>query len=161
MTTPTLIDSTLLDEVTHQARGSERKRKNFNFHDTDDAATHRLLNAVEPGSYVQPHRHLDAAKDETFVVLRGAFGVVLFDADGRVTQTTLLRADGDTLGINIPSGTFHSLLSFEPGSVFYEAKSGPYRPLSPEEKAAWAPAEADPGAAAYLEKLCALFDPSE
>ena len=57
----------------------------------------------------------------------------------------------DTLGINIPSGTFHSLLSFEPGSVFFEAKSGPYRPLSPEEKAAWAPAEADPGAAAYLE----------
>ena len=160
MNTPTLIDSILLDEVTHLARGSERGRRNYNFHATDDAVSHRLLNAMEPGSYLQPHRHLDAAKDETFVVLRGAFGLILFDADGNVTQTALLRADGETVGVNIPKGTFHSLLSFEPGSVFFEAKAGPYRPLTTEEKAPWAPSEGDPAATDYLGTLHALFEPA-
>lgn len=159
MTTPTLIDAALLDEVTHRARNSDRGRKNHNFHPSDDAPAHRLLNAMEPGSYLQPHRHLDPSKDETFVVLRGAFGVVLFDEAGNVSRTSLLRADGETLGINIPSGTFHSLVCFEPGSVFFEAKAGPYLPLTPEEKAPWAPGEGDAGAPAYLEKLFALFEP--
>jgi hypothetical protein len=42
--------------------------------------------------------------------------------------------------------------------VFFEAKAGPYVPISMAEFAAWAPAEGDPGALAYLERLRALFD---
>ena len=107
-------------------------------------------NAMEPGSYVMPHRHLDANKDETFVVLRGTFGLLLFDDAGQVTQALLLRAGGTTLGANVPHGTWHSLLAFEPGSAFLEAKGGPYVPLGPDERAPWAPAEGDPGVAAYV-----------
>lgn len=156
-----LIDADLLDRTTREARRSARLRKNHNFHDTDDAACHRLLNAIEPGSYVQPHCHFDPAKDETFVVLRGSFGLVLFDKDGQVRDTAFLRADGDIVGVTIPHGTFHTLLSFEQGSVFFEAKAGPYHPLAPEERAPWAPAEGDADATAYLAWLESLFEPPE
>lgn len=52
----TLIDAALLDSVSAEARASPRKRRNRNSHADDDRPCHRLLNAVEPGSYVAPQR---------------------------------------------------------------------------------------------------------
>lgn len=152
-----LIDNKLLDEVSSEARNSPRKRKNRNLHTSDDAPANRLLNAVEPGSYVAPHRHLDPAKDETFVVLRGRFGLVIFDDAGKVIQTQVIEAGGDVNGVDIPHGTWHSLVSLQSGSVFFEAKAGPYIPITPEEKAPWAPAENDAAAADYLARMERLF----
>jgi cupin fold WbuC family metalloprotein len=152
------IDRALLDATTVAARAAARGRRHHNFHHADTDACHRLLNAIEPDSYVPPHRHLDAQKDETFVVLRGRFGVVLFDDDGRVASTEVLTAGGDPIGLTVPHGTWHTLLALEPGSVFLEAKAGPYSPLTDKERAPWAPAESDPAAAAYLATLRQLFD---
>jgi cupin fold WbuC family metalloprotein len=154
----TLIDESLLDLATRAARQSTRLRRNHNFHAADDDTSHRLINAMEPGSYVVPHRHLHPDKDETFVVLRGAFGLLLFDDAGAVTEARLLRAGGEVLGANVPHGTWHSLVSFEPGSVFLEAKGGPYAPLTPEERAPWAPPEGDPAVAAYLASMENRFE---
>ncbi len=154
---PIPIDDALLDAVAGAASTSPRRRRNHNFHQADTDACHRLLNAIEPGSYVVPHRHLDPAKDETFVVLRGRFGVVLFDAAGATTHRIVLDCAGPTYGVTIPHGTFHSVVALAPGSVFLEAKAGPYLPLTGEERAGWAPAEQDAGAADYLTWLEGLF----
>lgn len=152
-----LIDTALLDRVSREALLSPRLRKNLNFHLDDSAPSNRLLNAVEPGSYVAPHRHLDDTKDETFVVLRGKFGVVLFDEGGDVSGKAVLDSTGPVFGVTIPYGTFHSIVSLAPGSVFFESKAGPYAALAPAERAAWAPAENDPAADAYRQRLEALF----
>ena len=152
-----LIDQTLLDATTAAARSSPRRRMNHNFHASDSEPANRLLNAVEPGSYVQPHRHLDPFKDETFVVLRGRFGLVCFDESGAVTLTRVLEPGSEAMGANVPSGTFHTLLSLAPGAVFFEAKAGPYVAISDEDRAPWAPREGDGTAPGYLAKLEALF----
>jgi len=157
MTNPCLIDRSLLDEISRAAAASPRRRRNHNFHSHDDAICHRLLNAVEPGSYIPPHRHLDASKDEAMIILRGRLGVVFFDADGNATSTTVLQPGDGTVAVNIPHGVFHSVLGLEEGTVFFEAKAGPYRPLSAEEKASWAPAEDVPDAAAYYQRLRRCF----
>jgi cupin fold WbuC family metalloprotein len=152
-----LIDTTLLDAVSAEAQASPRLRKNRNFHAGNDHPGHRLLNAVEPGSYVAPHRHLDVQKDETMVVLRGMLGLVLFDADGKANCALRLGAAGDAMGIDIPSGTWHSVLALETGTVFFEAKAGPYLPLTADERAPWAPGEGDAQADAFQRKLAAMF----
>lgn len=157
MKEPAYIDGDLLDRVSEAARTNPRLRKNHNFHEGETDPSHRLLNAVEPGSYVMPHRHLDPNKDETFVVLRGRFGLVLFDEEGTVTHQTVLDSAGPVFGVTIPHGTFHSLVSLAPGSVFFESKGGPYAALMPAERAAWAPAENDAAANAYRQRLEALF----
>ncbi len=113
---------------------------------------------MEPDSYVQPHRHAASHKDETLLVVRGAFGLVLFNEDGSVATTALLRAHGPLFGVNIPHGTFHSLVSLESGSVFFESKAGPYDAGSDKEPAPWAPAEDDGGARDYHARLRALFN---
>jgi cupin fold WbuC family metalloprotein len=154
-----LIDQDLLDEVSREAAANPRLRKNRNFHPSDEFVSHRLLNAVEPGSYVMPHRHLDADKDETIVVLRGRFGVLLFDDAGKVLRKILLEAGGPVQGVDLPHGTWHTLVALETGSVFFEAKAGPYAPPCDVERAPWAPAEAETEAAARcLTTWTALFE---
>lgn len=153
----TLIDLPLLDQVRDEALSSPRRRKNRNFHPDNDFPAHRLLNAVEPGSYIRPHRHLDVRKDETFVVLRGRLGLLIFDDDGSILRAENLAAAGPAMGVDIPHGTWHTVLALEPGSIFLEAKAGPYQPFLAEEFAPWAPAEGDAAAATYLAGLVARF----
>jgi cupin fold WbuC family metalloprotein len=152
-----LIGQELLDNVVESARTSARRRKNYNFHRTDGDASHRLLNAIEPGSYIQPHCHADASKDETIIALRGQLGVVFFEPNGQIGQTVKLVAGGPVLGVNIPYGTFHTLVALETGCVFFESKAGPYMPLRAEEKASWAPGEGEPEAVEYLREWEKLF----
>jgi cupin fold WbuC family metalloprotein len=152
-----LITLELLEEVAAEAAASPRRRKNRNFHRGNEDQAHRLLNALEPDSYVFPHRHLDASKDESIVALRGRFGLVLFNQDGTVQSTAVLAPGGATIGVDIPHGTFHTVLALEPGSVFFEAKAGPYVAMTAAERAPWAPAEGTPEGAHYLESLRRLF----
>lgn len=152
-----LITDELLDSVTREAQASPRKRKNFNFHPSDESRCNRLLNALEPGTYIRPHRHLDPEKEELMLLLRGRMGMIYFDDAGNVTETALLAVGSDTFGIDIPAGKFHSLVCLEPGTLFLEAKAGPYRPFTPEEVATWAPAENSPEVADYLAGLERLF----
>ena len=151
-----LIDQALLTRLADEARQSPRLRKNHNFHGSDDDACHRLLNAIEPASYIPPHRHLDPAKDETIIALTGAFGVVLFDDVGAVAQSALLTPGGAACGIDIPHGTFHTVFACDPGTVMFESKAGPFCPLTADEKAPWAPAEGAPDVSEYLERWRAL-----
>jgi cupin fold WbuC family metalloprotein len=152
-----IIDNNLLDAVTSQAKKSPRLRKNHNIHKSHEEPCNRLLNAIEPGSYIRPHRHLDPAKDESVVILRGRLGVIEFDDKGTVTQKNLLSTGGEAVAANVPSGVFHTFVSLEQGTVFFEAKAGPYKPITEEEVAPWAPAEGSAEAPAYLEKMAALW----
>jgi len=151
------IDQALITRVLDEARRSPRQRKNFNFHDRDGHPCQRLLNAILPQSYIQPHRHLDPDKEEMLVVLRGRLGVVFFDDAGRVVDTALLEAGGERLAASIPPGRFHTLVALDDGAVVFEAKAGPYLPLAPSEKAPFAPEEAAQDTASYLNELRKLF----
>ncbi len=150
-----IIDRDILDNLSAEARTNPRLRKNYNIHPSDDFCCHRLLNAIEPGSYIRPHRHLDPVKDETFVILRGKLAVFTFDEEGHVVFQTLLAACGETIAIDIPHGVFHTGVSLEPGTIFFEAKAGPYVPIAEAEKAAWSPVEGGPEVTRYLADLCA------
>ncbi len=148
-----IIDSNLLDTISLQAEESPRLRKNHNIHKSHDEPCNRLLNAIEPGSYIRPHRHLDPAKGESVVILRGRLGVIEFDNEGAVLQKTVLAPGGEAVAANVPPGVFHTFVCLEKGTVFFEAKAGPYRPITVEEFARWAPAEGTAEAFAYLEEL--------
>jgi cupin fold WbuC family metalloprotein len=104
MTKPEFFGRECLEALSARASASPRRRMNLNFHDTPEHPANRMLNAMEPDSYIQPHRHTAAFKDETFVVVKGAIGVVLFDERGSVSDTAILRAQGDLIGLHVPAG---------------------------------------------------------
>ena len=151
------VSQQMLDRLSLQAKQSPRLRKNYNFHTSDADTCHRLLNAMEPDSYIQPHRHLSSNKDESLVVLRGKIGLIIFADDGAIKEKVLLEPAGNVMMANIPHGTLHTLLSLDGPSVFFEAKAGPFIPVTQEEKAPWAPQESDAPAAEYLRSLKNLF----
>ena len=49
------INDNLLDYISQKAKGSKRKRANYNFHKSYDECMQRFLNAVEPDTYARPH----------------------------------------------------------------------------------------------------------
>lgn len=151
------LDVGVLDALSAEARSRPRGRANGNLHAMEDPV-HRLLNAVEPGTYIRPHRHLHPPKDETYVVVRGALGLVLFDVEGGVAATRRLSAiAGEAFGVDIPAGVLHTVVALEEGTVFFEVKAGPYVPSSGDDVPAWAPAEGEADAPAYEARLRALF----
>jgi cupin fold WbuC family metalloprotein len=91
------------------------------------------------------------------IVLRGRLGVLFFDEGGQLTQTAVLAPDATACGVTIPHGVYHTVLACAPGTVFFEAKAGPYVPLSAAERAPWAPAEGEPEAESYARALRELL----
>jgi len=151
------IDLALLRDTANEARQSPRRRKNANFHPDDAFPAHRLINAMQPGSYVRPHRHLDKSKDETIIALHGRFGYLSFDTRGNIIEAIELKPSGEILGVDIPHGTTHTILALEPDSVFFEAKAGPFIPLAADEIAAWSPQEGSEEATALWHSWRARF----
>ena len=151
------VDAARLAAVSAKARTSPRLRMNDNLHSMDDAI-HRLLNATEPGTDVQPHRHSAAGKTETLTVLAGRGAVLVFDDAGRVTEKAILSPAGPVFVVEVPAGAWHTLVALEPGTVWFEAKAGPYAAPPAQDLATWAPAPGAPGADAYLDGLVRLCE---
>ncbi len=121
-----IIDETLLNKVSFEAKQSPRLRMNYNFHQSLEDKCHRFLNAVEPGTEVPIHRH--PTKDESFVLLRGRVRVTTHNDDGSIKDSVILNPQEGLYGVDIPKGVWHKVESLESGSVFFECKEGPFVP---------------------------------
>ena len=134
-----------IDELGQQAQQSPRQRANSNLHPQLDDPIQRLAIAMEPGTYVRPHRHPHTW--ELLYPLRGRFLVLHFDDAGTVIDRAVL---GDTAAvIENPAGQWHAVLSLDSGGVIFEVKHGPYMPISDADFAPWSPAP-DSAAASAL-----------
>ena len=119
-----IIDTTLLDQVSAEAKDSPRLRMNYNFHQSLEEKCHRFLNAVEPGTKVEIHRH--PTKDETFILLRGKVRVLTYNDAGEILDDIILDPQEGRYGVDIPKNVWHNVECLEPGSVFFECKEGPF-----------------------------------
>lgn len=126
-----IIDEKLLDTITLEATENSRLRKNYNLHQSLDEKVQRLLNALEPGTKIPVHCHKHT--DEVYMVLRGSLKVLFYDGDKNLLRSELLNPAKGQYGISIPRGEWHSIEVLEKGTVIFEVKEGPYRPLNDEE----------------------------
>jgi cupin fold WbuC family metalloprotein len=126
-----LINKELLDQVSERAKKSGRLRMNFNFHDSPDAKAQRLLNALEPGTFLPVHRHAHTA--ETCIVLRGKIKVFFYNDQKEISAVYELDSGMEEYGIHIPAGQWHTLKVLQPHTVIFEVKEDPYTPLSEKD----------------------------
>lgn len=124
-----IVDKSILDDLTAQAKASPRLRMNMDLRNSPADQSQRMLNAIEPASVLPIHRHRTTS--ETVVCLRGHFVEYFYDADGNLTDT-IDMVPGGTL-VNIPAGQWHNLRSLESGTVLLECKDGPWEPLRKED----------------------------
>jgi len=140
------IDNAVLDALTEKAKASPRKRAHFNLHPELSDPIQRLCVALEPDTYIRPHRHADPATCEVFLLLRGSVLILFFDEIGVVTERCALSAGGPVVAAEIPAHAWHAVASLESGTVFFEVKQGPYVQPTDANMAAWAPTEGEPRA---------------
>lgn len=152
------INNELLFALSDEAASSKRKRKNYNFHKEPQARIQRMLNAMEPGTYVRPHKHEDPDKLEVFFCIKGRIAVIEWTEQGEIIRIEILDPLLGNYGVEVPARTWHSLVSLEAGSVAWEVKDGPYDPADDKHFAPWAPAEGDPDAEVWLNDLIRKAD---
>jgi cupin fold WbuC family metalloprotein len=150
------VNRALIEQAIKMSRRSPRGRIILPFHGSESELFHRMLNAMQPGSYVRPHRHIDPPKSESFVVLRGRVACATYEDGGAVREVFTASANDDAVGFDVRAGVWHNLFALEPDTVLFEAKNGPYSPNSDKNFAPWAPAEGSPEAPAYLARLMDL-----
>jgi cupin fold WbuC family metalloprotein len=146
------IDSAMLQEMMEKSRQSGRKRVNLNFHYGGTDPIQRMLNAMQPGTYLQPHKHENPDKREIFIALTGKFVVISFDHTGNITDHMILDPAAKNPAAEIEARVYHTIICLEPDSVIYEVKDGPYDVADDKRFAAWAPQEGDHGCTEFLNK---------
>lgn len=155
----TVFSNAYLEELVGMAASSPRRRQHRNVHVDYADPCQRLFNAIEPGSYLQPHRHSPKQGTETMIALRGLFTLLTFDDSGHIHECETFGAaqhgmrEKGAAGVEIPPMHWHTLLALESGSVLLEIKAGPFDPDQPKLLAPWAPAEGSPEADLYHARL--------
>ena len=124
-----VIDRSLLDNLTAQAKASPRLRMNLDLRNSPADGSQRMLNAIEPGTVMPIHRHRSSS--ETVVCVRGHFEEFFYDESGALVDVVDMVPGGAVL--NVPIGQWHSLKSLESGTVLLECKDGAYEPLGDED----------------------------
>lgn len=155
----TVIKTQLIDQAIAASRINPRKRMILPLHKEPEAPLHRMLNAVQPFSYIRPHRHLNPPKPETILVLRGAILSIIFNAQGEVTGTYCLEAGGTAVGLDCEPGVYHTFLALYPDTVVFETKPGPFQAENDKDFPVWAPLADDKNIMQYMEKLYLLAAP--
>ena len=153
------FSSEYLDELTQAAEQSSRQRQHKNIHQHYNEPCQRLFNAIGINSYIRPHRHSIDPKDECLIAVRGLMSLVVFDDIGQVLQVVQFGVQTNaaktpmSVGVNLPDGPWHTVISEDSCSILFEAKSGPFNPEQAKEWATWAPEEGTPEALEYLMQL--------
>lgn len=138
------LEPSLIADLCARSRQSPRLRAHHNVHPDLADPIQRVVMAVQPGTYVRPHRHGPGIW-ELFALFRGRVALLGFDDGGRVVDRTEL-SPGGICGAQFPPRAWHALAALEPDTVLMEVKPGPYVAETDKEFAAWAPREGEPGA---------------
>lgn len=126
-----LLKSSILDKVSSEAKVSPRLRMNYNLHESFDDPVQRMFNAIEPGSVIPIARH--PYSNETLILLRGRLKVLIYSDDKEIIEETILDKTLGNIGYHIPKGVWHFVESLESGTVLFETREGPYKPVEEQD----------------------------
>jgi len=138
-------------EVLRQAvRKTPKRRVRINAHSGSDDELHEMIIAIEPGSYIRPHKH--PGKSEAFHIIEGQVDIVVFSEAGEVERIVSLAAKGGRHPFYYRMSTphFHTLIIRSDLLVVHEITNGPFLPTG-TIYAAFAPEEGDTASAAIFQ----------
>lgn len=143
-------------EQTERAHGlaakSPRARAIVRYHAHSDLLQ-RMLNALRRDTYVPVHRHVDPDKVEVFLALEGQCAVCRFDDSGALQEAVVISGEGPMRGVEIPAGTWHTVVCLSETALLYEIIEGPYTVTNHKRQAPFSPDEGTEAAGAWLQAL--------
>jgi cupin fold WbuC family metalloprotein len=135
----------LTDENVQQgieaSRKSPRKRIILPIHRVQEADVQRMINFLQPGTYIRPHKHPLPQATESIVMLRGSIRFFTFDDFGNRLTSRIIGSNPFPGVIDIEPDIWHSFIVLEPDTIIFECKKGPYNSKMDKHFAEWSPVE--------------------
>jgi cupin fold WbuC family metalloprotein len=152
------LDADNIDAGLRASRKSDRLRMILPLHRKQDAEVQRIVNFLQPGTYIRPHLHPLPHASETIVLLQGKIRFFIFDESGKVQSERLLSAKPLPGVVDIEPRVWHSFWVMEEDTILFECKKGPYNADTDKVFAEWAPAEGTPEAAGWIRQLNETYE---
>lgn len=149
-----VLDAEAIARGAQAARSSPRRRIMLRVHRSGAEGVQRMINFLQSGSYIRPHRHPQPECVENVTVLQGAVVFLIFDPQGGViSRHRLVAGRADACMVDIEQGVWHTLVPLADETVVLEIKRGPYDQRTDKQFATWAPEEGTPEAEAWVREM--------
>lgn len=135
------LSEEMIEDGLRASRESERKRIILPIHRKQEAEVQRMINFLQPGTYIRPHKHPLQHASESLVILNGSIRFYTFDDSGSVLSAHLLQSEPFPGVLDIEPGVWHSFTVLEKDTILFECKKGPYNAEADKTFASWAPDE--------------------
>lgn len=143
----------MIEDGLKASRQSERLRIILPIHREQDANVQRMINFLQPGTYIRPHKHpLDHAS-ESLVLIQGSIRFYTFDEDGNMLTENHIHSKPIPGVIDIEPNVWHSFTVLEENTILFECKKGPYDTETDKVFAEWSPEEGSDDVNEWMEKI--------
>jgi cupin fold WbuC family metalloprotein len=92
-------------------------------HEDPDALLHDMIVVQYGGQYFRPHKHLE--KSESYHMIKGEMGVVIFDDEGKVVDACRMDTSNTTV-YGVGTGMYHTNFPLTDVAVYHESRPGPF-----------------------------------
>lgn len=101
---------------------------------------HEMLIILGEQTYIRPHKH--PAKSESFHIIEGSVDVVIFDDEGRITETIEMGSygSGKLFFYRLSQPFYHTVRIRSEWAIFHETTNGPFD-RADTVFASWSPGE--------------------
>lgn len=153
---PVRIDRELLDELKRVAESRGRQNVRLCLHDSPQALAHDMIIVEHPGRYYRPHKH--RAKGESYHLIEGSMGILIFDEQGQIIDACVLGSEGAVV-YRVGADMYHAVFPLSERVVYHEAKPGPFLGEGDSVYPEWAPDGRDAQAVAeYTKRVRTVLD---
>ena len=94
-------------------------------HEGPDALLHDMIVVQYAGQCFRSHKHLE--KDESYHMIEGEMGVVIFDDEGKVVDACRMDTS-NTMVYGVGTGMYHTNFPLTDVVVYHESRPGPFSP---------------------------------
>ena len=122
------IGESELNALRAAVKASAKRRARINAHPDGEDALHEMIIAIDPTSYIRPHKH--PGKSEAFHIIEGEVDIVVFTDEGEIDRIVPLGPPGSgrSFYYRMSTAFFHTLIIRSDVLIVHEITNGPFRP---------------------------------
>ena len=122
------IGESELNALRAAVKASVKRRARINAHPDGEDALHEMIIAIDPTSYIRPHKH--PGKSEAFHIIEGEVDIVVFTEEGEIDRIVPLGPPGSgrSFYYRMSTAFFHTLIIRSDVLIVHEITNGPFRP---------------------------------
>lgn len=147
------LSDQMMEDGLKASRESERLRIILPLHRKQNESVQRMINFLQPGTYIRPHKHPLEHASESLILIQGSIRFFTFDEDGDVLTENEIQSKPTPGVIDIEPQVWHSFIILEEDTILFECKKGPYDAETDKIFAEWSPEEGSDDVEGWMKRF--------